>query len=95
MTETLTLRYDNETHRVTQTYWGSDPDWSDKDGTTITETQAEQSVREQQYASARDEVSDSDYNPDTEMPVPYLTYDPNTDSIGADIEFQALPAESQ
>ena len=94
MTDTITLRYDNETHRITQTYWGTDPEWQTESGTTITTTQAEASVREKQYATALDAVSTSDYNPDTEAPVPHLIYDPDTDSIGATIEIQPLPDES-
>jgi hypothetical protein len=95
MTDTITLRYGNETYRIRQTYWGTDPEWQTEDGTTITTTQAEASVREQQYTTALDTVSTSDYNPDTEAPVPYLTYNPDTDSIGANIEIQPLPDESQ
>ena len=91
MTETLTLRYDNETNRVTQTYWGTDPDWDAEDGTTITTTQANHDVRQQQYELAVSAVSDSDYNPDTETLIPQLTYDPDADAIGADVEFVPIP----
>ena len=90
MTDTLTLRYDNETNRVTQTYWGTDPNWDAEDGTTITTTQANHDVRQQQYELAVSAVSKSDYNPDTETPVPQLTYDPDADAIGADVEFVAI-----
>jgi len=90
MTDTLTLRYDTETHRVTQTYWGSNPDWDAKDGTTITETQANTEVRQQQFADVLSAVSESDYNADTETPVPHLTYDPGSDSVGEGVEFQPL-----
>ena len=95
MTDTITLRYDNETYRITQTYWGTDPGWQTESGTTIITTQAEESVREKQYATALDAVSTSDYNPDTEMPVPYLTFDPSTKELGADVEFQSLPDKDQ
>ena len=91
MTETLTLRYDNETHRVTQTYWGTDPNWDAEDGATITTTQADPDVRQQQYDLAVSAVSKSDYNPDTETPIPKLTYDPDADAIGADVEFVPIP----
>ena len=87
MVETLTLRYDNAMHRVKQTYWGTDPDWDAKDGTTITTTQADPDVRQQQYELAVSAVSKSDYNADTETPIPKLTYDPDADAIGADVEF--------
>ena len=95
MTDTLTLRYDNETHRVTQTYWGVDPDWDTTDGTTITTTQADPDVRQQQYELAVSAVSESDYDPDTETPVPQLTYDPDADAIGADVEFVPIPESVQ
>ena len=91
MTDTLTLRYDNETNRVTQTYWGTDPNWDAEDGATITTTQADPNVRQQQYELAVSAVSKSDYNPDTETPIPKLTYDPDADAIGADVEFVPIP----
>ena len=91
MTDTLTLRYDNETHRVHQTYWGVDPDWDTTDGTTITTTQADPDVRQQQYELAVSAISDSNYNSDTETPVTQLTYDPDADAIGADVEFVPIP----
>ena len=95
MTDTLTLRYDNETNRVTQTYWGVNPDWKTENGTTITETGAGKDVRQQEFEDALSAVSESDYNPDTETPVPYLTYDPKTDSMGAEVEIQPLPDSLQ
>ena len=91
MTDTLTLRYDNETNRVTQTYWGFEPDWDAEDGKTITTTQADPDIRQQQYELAVSAVSKSDYNPDTETPIPQLTYDPETDAIGANVEFVPIP----
>ena len=95
MTDTLTLRYDTETHRVTQTYWGVDPDWKKENGTTITETETGKGVRQQQLENALSTVPETDYNPDTETPVPYLTYDPKTDSMGAEVEIQPLPDSLQ
>jgi len=91
MAQTLTLRYDNETHRVGQTYYGKTPGWGEKGGTTITTTQAERNARQQQYETAVESVPDSDYDPDSETPVPHLTYDPDTDSLGADVKIQPLP----
>jgi hypothetical protein len=91
MTDTLTLRYDNETHRVTQTYWGTDPDWTADDGTTITTTQVNPDTRQQQFELAISAVSDSDYDPDTETPIPQLTYDPDADAIAAEVDFVPIP----
>jgi len=93
MADTLTLRYDDETHRIIQTYWGENPAWDVEDGTTITTIDAPHNIREQEYALALEDVSDSDYNADAKTPVPYLKFDPATEQISATVEFMPLPED--
>lgn len=90
MTQTITLRYDKKTNRVTQTYWGKNPNWKTQEGKVITTTQAEQIDRQKHYKTAIDNLSDSDYDSNIENPVPYLIYNPDTDSLGAGVEIQKL-----
>jgi len=90
----LTLRYDNETHRITQKYWGSDdPDWADKqrDGETVTTTETTQQTRADALNSALNSVeAGTDYDPDSEMSVGLLCYDPDADQLYAEVEIQPL-----
>jgi len=92
----LTLRYDNETHRITQTYWGSDtPDWADeqRDGETVTTTETTQQARADALNSALNSVeAGTDYDPDTETPVAVLCYDPDADELYGEVEIQQLPS---
>jgi len=90
----LTLRYDNETNRVRQTYWESGtPDWADeqRDGTTVTTTETTQKDRVDALNSALSSVeAGTDYDPDIETPVGKLCYDPDSDEIYAQVEIQPL-----
>jgi len=92
----LILRYDDETYRITQTYWGdSNPSWADeqRDGTTVTKTETNQKNRTDALNSALNSVeADTDYNPDTETPVAKLCYDPNADELYGEVEIQPLPS---
>jgi len=90
----LTLRYDNQTQRITQTYWGSDdPDWADKsvDGETVTTTETTQQARSDALNNALDSVkAGTDYDPDTEAAVGLLCYDPDADEMYGEVEIQPL-----
>jgi len=90
----LTLRYDNQTHRITQTYWGSDdPEWIDeqRDGTTITTTETTQQTRTDALQSAMNSVeAGTDYNPDTETPVGRLCYDPDADELYGEVDIRPV-----
>lgn len=90
----LTLRYDNQTDRITQTYWGrDDPDWMDeqRDGTAVTTTETTQQVRADALNSALNSVeAGKDYDPDTETAVGKLCYDPDADDLYAEAEIQPL-----
>lgn len=90
----LTLRYDNETQRVVQTYWGSDnPDWADeqREGTTVTTTETAQQTRADALNSALNTVeAGTDYDPDTETPVGKLCYDPNADELYGEVDIQPV-----
>jgi len=90
----LTLRYDNQTNRITQTYWGSDdPDWIDKhrDGETVTTTETTQQARADALNSALNSVeAGTDYDADTETPVGKLCYDPDADELYGEVEIQPL-----
>lgn len=90
----LTLRYDDQTQRVTQTYWGSDdPEWADeqRDGTTVTTTETTQQVRADAINSALNSVeAGTDYDPDTETLVGKLCYDPDTDELYGEVEIRPL-----
>jgi len=90
----LTLRYDNQTHRITQTYWGSDnPDWADaeRDGETITTTETTQQTRADALNSALNSVeAGADYDSDVETPVGILCYDADADELYGEVEIQPL-----
>lgn len=90
----LTLRYENQTNRITQTYWGSDgPDWADKqlDDETVTTTETTQQTRADALNSALKSVeAGTDYDPDTETPVGKLCYDPDNDELYGEVEIQPL-----
>lgn len=90
----ITLRYDGETHQITQTYWGSDDaDWADeqRDGETVTTTETTQQTRADALNNALNSVeAGTDYDADTEKPVPNLCYDPNADELYAEVEIQSL-----
>lgn len=90
----ITLRYDNNTNRITQTYWGDDtPEWAnnEKTGTTTTTTETSAVKRENKLRSALNDVeSGTDYDPDTERPVPRLCYNPNVDKLYAEVDIQPL-----
>lgn len=92
----LTIRYDNETHRITQTYWGSDdPDWADeqRDGKTVTTTETTQQARIDAINAALNSVkAGTDYDADTETPVGHLCYDPTADELYGEVEIQPLPS---
>jgi len=92
----LTLRYDNQTHRIKQTYWGIDnPDWKDeqRDETTVTTTETTQQARADALNSALNSVeAGTDYDPDTEAPVGKLCYDPDADQLYGEVEIQPLEA---
>jgi len=90
----LTLRYDNQTHRITQTYWGSDdPEWANeqRDGETVMTTETTQQSRADALKSALNSVeAGTDYDPDTETPVGRLCYDPDADELYGEIDIQPL-----
>lgn len=92
----LTLRYDDQTNRVVQTYWGSDdPAWADeqRDGTTVTTTDTTQQARANALETALNSVEAGvDYDPDTETAVGQLCYDPDTDELNGDVDIQAIPS---
>lgn len=91
----LTLRYDNQSYEITQKYWGESPKWADeqRDGTTITTTDTTQQTRSEAISNALDSVeAGTDYDSDTETPVPKLCYDPDTDELYAEVEIQPLPS---
>jgi hypothetical protein len=91
----LTLRYDNQTYLITQTYWGSDdPDWDDDqhEGQTVTTTETTQQARADALNTALNSVeAGTDYDPDTETPVGKLYYDPDADELYGEVEIQPLP----
>lgn len=86
----LTLRYDDKTHRIVQTYWGSDePNWEDeqREGTTVTATETTQQARAEALVTALNSVeAGTDYDPDTESPFAQLCYDPDTDQLYAEVD---------
>jgi len=90
----MTLRYDNQTHRITQTYWGGDnPDWADKQraGTTVTTTQTTQQTRADALKSAHNSLeAGADYDPETQTPVGKLCYDPNADELYGEVEIRPV-----
>jgi len=90
----VTLRYDDETRRIVQTYWGSDnPDWADeqRDGTTVTTTETNQQTRANAITSALNSVeAGTDYDPDAETPVGLLCYDPDADELYGEVEIQPI-----
>jgi hypothetical protein len=90
----LTLRYDDKTHRIVQTYWGSDsPDWADEqqDGFTVTTTETTQQARADALNNALNTVeAGTDYDPDTEAPVGKLCYDPDADELYGGVEIQPI-----
>ena len=93
MTE-LTLRYDDETNRVQQTYWGDDsPDWANeqREGATITTTETTQQARTDALKSAFDDVeAGTDYDADTERPVGRLCYDPDDGELYGEIDIRPV-----
>jgi len=92
----VTLRYDNQTNRITQTYWGSsEPEWvgEPRDGETVTTTDTTQSARTDALNSALNSVeAGTDYDPDTETPVGRLCYDPEVDELYGEVKIQSLPS---
>lgn len=90
----LTIRYNQTTNRVTQTYWGNDdPDWSNevRDGTAVTTTTSTEQKRKDALTSALNSVeAGTDYEPDTETPVGKLCYDPDTDELYGEVEIRPL-----
>jgi hypothetical protein len=92
---TITIRYDNETQRITQTYWrNGSPEWANeqRDGTTITTTETTQQTRTDALNSALNGVeAGTDYDPDTESAVGKLCYDPKSDELYAEVEIRPLP----
>jgi len=90
----LTLRYENKTNRITQSYYGSDgPDWADeqRDGTTVTTTETTQQARADALNNALNSVeAGTDYDPDAETPVGKLCYDPDADELYGEVEVQPL-----
>jgi hypothetical protein len=90
----LTLRYNNQTNRIVQTYWGTgSPDWGDnqQDGTTVTTTETTQQTRSDALNSALNGVeAGTDYDPDTETPVGKLCYGPDKDELYGEVEIQPL-----
>jgi hypothetical protein len=90
----LTLRYDDKTHRIVQTYWGSDvSDWADEqqDGTTVTTTETTQQARSDALNNTLNSVdAGTDYDPDTEVPVGKLCYDPDADELYGEVEIQPI-----
>lgn len=90
----VTLRYDNETERIVQSYWGSDnPDWADKqrNGESVTTTETTQQTRADALNSALNSVeAGADYDPDKETVVGQLCYDPDADELYGEVEIQPL-----
>jgi len=90
----LTLRYDNESHRIMQRYWGSDnPDWGDgqRDGTTVTTIETTQQARADALSNALNSVeAGTDYDADTETPTARLCYDSDADELYAEVEIQPV-----
>ncbi len=90
----LTLRYDDETHRITQRFWGTeDPEWAtvQRDGETVTTTETTQKARADALRSALNSVeAGTDYDPDTETPVGRLCYDPDTDNLYVEVDIQPI-----
>ena len=93
----LTLRYDDETNRVEQTYWGDDsPNWANeqREGTTITTTETTQQARADALKSALDDVeAGTDYDADTETPVGQLCYDPEDGKLYGEVNIRPIEAE--
>ena len=96
MTE-LTLRYDDETNRVEQTYWGDDgPDWANeqREGTTVTTTETTQQARSDALKSAFDDVeAGTDYDDDTERPVGRLCYDAEDGELYGEVDIRPIETE--
>ena len=96
MTE-LTLRYDDETNRVEQTYWGDEnPDWANeqREGTTITTTETTQQSRADALQSAFDDVeAGTDYDDVAERPVGRLCYDPEDGELYGEVDIRPIEAE--
>lgn len=90
----LTLRYNNQTNRITQTYWGGDdPNWADeqRDGTTITTTETTRQTRADALRSALNSTeAGTDYDADTETPVGKLCYDPNANELYGEVDIQPV-----
>lgn len=90
----LTLRYDEKTHRITQTYWGDgNPKWMDvqRDGETVTTTETTQQMRENTLNNALNSVeAGTDYDPNTETVIAELCYDPDNDDLYAEVEIQPI-----
>lgn len=90
----LTLRYNDQTDRITQTHWGSSkPEWADiqRDGTTVTTTETTRQTRADALNSALNSVeAGTDYDAARETPVGQLCYDPDADNLYGDVEIQPL-----
>jgi len=93
MTE-VTIRYDNQTNRVLQTYWGDGkPDWADEqqDGTTITTIDTTEERRSEAIKNALNRAKPrTDYDPATETPVGELCYDPDADELYGEVDIQPV-----
>jgi len=92
--KSITLRYENESGRVTQTYWGSgSPKWvnNQPDGETVTSTEITQQARTDALNNAINSVEAGvDYDPSTETVVSKLYYNPDLDELYAQAEIQLL-----
>lgn len=86
----LTLRYNDQTERIEQTYWrGDDPDWGNEiiDGTTVTATETTQQARADALESALNSVeAGTDYDAETETSVAHLHYDASTGELYGEVE---------
>lgn len=90
----LTIRYNTDTGRIEQSYWGYDnPYWADnqQDGSTVITTNTTQQARSDALNSALNSVkADTDYNPDTETPIGQLCYNPDKDELYGEVEIQPI-----
>jgi len=87
------MRYDTETQRVKQSFWGHSPDWVAKnvDGKRVAVVNTTQQARTDALTTALDSVeAGTDYDPDTETPVGKLCYDPDADELYGEVEIQPL-----
>lgn len=79
---------------MVQTYWGGDgSDWASeqRDGTTVTTIDTTQQARADSLNSALNSVEAGvDYDPDTEIPVANLCYDPDTGALYAEVEIKPV-----